>query len=143
MRSITITASLRKNILYGMALKHDRHRKTGKGSLRVWLAIGILYFFWVKATGDALPCPLHSLTGYYCPSCGITTMMLCLSVGDFRQAFSANPAILILSPVIIWLIVCEEFSFFHREDWQRRVNGYLLGFVVVALLIYGVCRNIF
>lgn len=143
MRLITITDSLRKNILCWMALQCDRHGKPEKGSLRVWLVVGILYFFWVRVTGYALPCPVHSLTGYYCPSCGITTMMLCLSVGDFRQAFNANPAILILSPVIIWLIVCEEFSFFHREDWQRRVNGYLLGFVVVALLIYGICRNIF
>jgi len=40
----------------------------------------------------ALPaCPVHTLTGLPCPSCGTTRAALALAAGDPLAAFAANP----------------------------------------------------
>lgn len=79
-----------------------------------WLAGGVL----LAATGTTLlylhdpnaadspfaPCIFHALTGYWCPSCGITRMLHALVHGDILRALEMNPLALLLLPfgVLAW-----------------------------------------
>lgn len=107
------------------------------------LLLGCAYFLWVTVTGLSLPCPLHYFTGYYCPGCGITTMILCLSAGDFQGAYAANRALFILSPVIIWLIIQDKTALLMQTAKQKKLHQALLLTVLLSLLAYGVARNVF
>ncbi|MCR5833272.1 MAG: DUF2752 domain-containing protein [Selenomonadaceae bacterium] len=107
------------------------------------LLLGIAYFLWVKFTGLSLPCPFHYLTGYYCPGCGITTMILSLSAGDMQSAFVANRALFLLIPGIIWLIIQDQTDLLMQTPKQRSVHKALLLSVLICLLIYGIVRNVY
>ncbi|WP_295156761.1 DUF2752 domain-containing protein [Selenomonas sp. AE3005] len=107
------------------------------------LLLGSAYFLWVTVTGLSLPCPFHYLTGYYCPGCGITTMILCLSAGDIPSAFAANRALFVLAPVIIWLIIQDQTGLLMQTAWQKKLHQALLLTVLLSLLAYGVARNVF
>ena len=63
-----------------MNLRRDRLRVLG-----VWLAVGLAYLIWVRATGWGIPCPIHTVTGLECPGCGITRRM------DSRQRAQNRP----------------------------------------------------
>jgi hypothetical protein len=50
-----------------------------------------------RATGLGLPCPLRTLTGIPCPTCGMTTAATSLASGDVRAAMAANPFVFLLA----------------------------------------------
>src|SRR5689334_3156810 len=53
------------------------------------------------------PCPLHYLTGLYCPGCGSLRAMHALLHGDFLQAWAMNPLTVILLPFLIYGLMSE------------------------------------
>ncbi|MDR1726670.1 MAG: DUF2752 domain-containing protein [Acidobacteriota bacterium] len=62
------------------------------------VVFGAYAFAWTPLTG--LPgCPLHTLTGLYCPGCGTTRALVCLAHGDFAGALSNNALAAVLGPV--------------------------------------------
>lgn len=72
-------------------------------SAAVLTAVGLFVARWQPATLALLkPCPLLTLTGVPCPTCGTTHAALALSRGDLAAAFVANPlaasALLLLLP---------------------------------------------
>ena len=88
-------------------------------------------------------CPLHSLTGLWCPFCGGLRAVAALSHGDLPAALSFNLPVTVLLPVIAlsWVL-------WARAAWQRRDvaapslsnRGWLaLGAV---LLVFTVWRNL-
>ncbi len=46
------------------------------------------------------PCPLHALTGLYCPGCGSTRALHALLHGDVGQAMAMNPLLVLALPVL-------------------------------------------
>jgi hypothetical protein len=46
------------------------------------------------------PCPLHALTGLYCPGCGSTRALHALLHGDVVQALAMNPLLVCALPVL-------------------------------------------
>lgn len=78
-----------------MNLRRDRLRVLG-----IWLAVGLVYLIWVRATGWGIPCPIHTVTGLECPGCGITRMLTALSRGDWASARAANAGLFYLSPFL-------------------------------------------
>ena len=84
----------------------------------------IAYFFVYKYTGLSIQCPIHYMTGLYCPGCGITRMLFAIIKLDFYQAFRYNPLVFILLPFIIFYI----FDLIHskitkKELYTNRVNN--------------------
>ena len=97
------------------------------------LALGLAYALWGSVTGLWIPCPIHTLTGLDCPGCGVTRMCLALLRLDFSGAWAANPGLLLLSPLLLWLLLCVCRTTFWRS---------ILGWSLVVLLVgYGVLRN--
>lgn len=116
-------------------------RVLGGGSLL--LAAGLAYALWVRATGLALPCPIRAATGLLCPGCGVTRLCLALLRGDWGAAWTANPVLLILLPVLGLLAVRIILRYIQegRVPGPRWENA--LCWVLIALLAaWGVVRNL-
>lgn len=107
------------------------------------LSVGILYGVFVKKTGWGIPCIFHLITGLKCPGCGVTRMFVALLGGDVRGAFEANPAVLILSPVFLWVFITYVAGYVKTGIWRlgRLQNG-AVWLSAVVLIGYGIGRNI-
>lgn len=114
------------------------HNKPAVRPIVWFILVGIVYLLCVRFDLFSIPCPFHALTGYQCPGCGITTMFLRLSYGDFAGAYAANPVVLLLSPVILLLMI---------HQYNSRVLNFLpfelMKWVcLIVLLVWGVVRNL-
>ncbi len=108
----------------------------------VLLSIGfvialVIYFFIYKLTGFAIQCPIHYITGYYCPGCGITRLLFSLIKLDFYQAFRFNPLVFIL--IILYIIY---FVIKYLFKVNIKIPNKVMYSLIVILLIYGILRNI-
>ena len=106
-------------------------------------AAGLGYALFVRVTGLGVPCIFHTVTGLDCPSCGVTRMCLALLRLDFAAAFRYNAAILVLSPLGIAVAARQAWLYVKtgRVKLSRAEMGIIV-FLIVALLVFGVWRNI-
>lgn len=111
--------------------------KQNKNSI-FWLGCGVLYYVIVRYTDFSLPCPFRYLTGYLCPGCGITTLLLALAQGDFAAARSANIFLLYTLPFLAVSIVARAYYGSARTCY---LDKFVYPCYAAALLIFGVYRN--
>ena len=109
----------------------------------VLLAVGLCYALWVRATGLALPCPFHAVTGLLCPGCGVTRMCLALLWGNWADAWAANPVLLLLLPVL-GLLAFRMAHRYIREGCTLgpRWEGVLCWALIAVLIVWGAARNL-
>jgi hypothetical protein len=71
------------------------------------LAVGAAYVTAVDPSdgGGFLPCPFRSLTGWWCPGCGLTRATHHLFRGDVHQALRFNAMVVVVLAAIVaaWL----------------------------------------
>ena len=91
------------------------------------LAAGLLYAAVNTRLGLYVPCLFRTVTGWKCPGCGVTTLCLALLRLDFPAAWAANPALLLLSPLIALLAVRIAVRYVRESS---------------ALILWGVLRNV-
>ena len=107
------------------------------------LCAGLLYVLFIRVVGFGVPCLFHTFTGILCPACGVSRMCLALLRLDFAAAFSYNPAVLVLSPLGIGVAVRQAFLYVKTgKAHLSRVEMGIITFLIVALLVFGVLRNI-
>lgn len=53
--------------------------------------------------GEGPGCPIRWMTGYPCPSCGVTRALLLLSEGQFTAALTMNPLGILVAVVLLVL----------------------------------------
>ena len=92
------------------------------------------------------PCATVTLTGLPCPSCGMTTSFAHTARGEFRAAFGAQPAGLLLA---ICTALAGTFGLFSaitgkvcKLNWYRLPPARLiaeLAILLVAAWLYKVC----
>lgn len=104
---------------------------------------GAAYAVAVRALGRGFWCPVWSLTGLYCPGCGVSRMCLRLLRLDFPGAFRANPLLFIALPVIGGLLLARGARYVKTGErgtprWEERLWLTLAGLFVV----YGLLRNL-
>ena len=99
------------------------------------LAMLAFSYLVLVAAGFRIPCPIHALTGFYCPGCGSTRAVKAVLNGDLPLAFHDN-ALLMVSPAVIASgLLIEKYS-------QKRIWLYaFLSIVLVAVVIFTVIRN--
>ena len=103
---------------------------------------GGVYSVFTLLTGWGIPCPVHLLTGWSCPGCGISRFFLALLRLDLPGALSQNLAVAVLLP--LWIGVgMVEFWWNPKalEEPSALLRCLELG-SVVFLLVFGVLRNL-
>ena len=103
----------------------------------IFLLLLILYYFLNQFFSFSIPCPIHYLTNYYCPGCGITRMFFSLFKGHFYQAFRFNPLVFILLIIYIFIkikdLVLKKKTFFSNKT---------IYFLLIVVIAFGILRNI-
>ena len=109
-----------------------------------FLIAGVAYGIFFLCTGIGLACPIRFVTGWKCPGCGVTHMCAALLCLDFASAFAANPALLLLSPLLAAVFAKYVKTYVNTGRWQAdRVQNAIMWICVVILILYGAARNIF
>jgi hypothetical protein len=107
------------------------------------VGLALLRVFDPARSGIFPPCPVHYLTGWYCPGCGSLRAIHALLHGNLHQAWAMNPLTIVLLPFIVYGLVSEILVGLRgRELPQPRFSSsaiYSLGCVIV---LFGVIRNL-
>lgn len=120
-----------------------RARVTGKMKIYIRVAVLLaLYYIWVRSTGLAAPCPIHALTGLYCPGCGITRLLMALAVGDISTAYYWNPGLFWIAPVAVLDVIWYHYVYFRYGEQNSRFHSMCICIMIVVLLVFCVWRNI-
>ena len=87
------------------------------------------------------PCVFHSLTGLYCPGCGLTRALHALVHFDLARAFAMN-ALVVLSLPLLALMGLDGVGgrrLLPAAPARVLSNGF---YWIGALLLFGVLRNL-
>lgn len=106
------------------------------------VAILILYYVWVRITKIAVPCLFHTVTGLYCPGCGITRCILSLAAGDVKMAYHWNPALFWVAPFALADVIWYHYLFFRYGKTKSRFHSICIGVILVILVVFCILRNI-
>lgn len=113
------------------------------GRYRTWTGalylacFGMLYFVNPATSPYVPPCPLHSITGLYCPGCGSLRASHAIMHGDIASAVSLNPMLVALA-VAAMLYALGRRMKIGAAGLERRA---LLA-LPWLILAYGILRNI-
>ena len=106
------------------------------------LAVGVVYFIWLKLTGIGIPCIFHELTGWSCPGCGVTTLIMSITAGRPDLARAANPFLFYTWPLILGFLIWNEVKVIKGKTYKAdKIINILLIFYIIALIAFGVLRN--
>ena len=99
------------------------------------LAIAGASYLALTYVGLRISCPIHSLTGVFCPGCGSTRAVRALLGGDLELAIHNN-ALLLISPVLVLVgVLISKYS-------KNRMWLYLfIGTLFVLVVTFTVLRN--
>lgn len=111
------------------------------------LAAGAAYVASVDpstAAGGFLPCPFRSITGWWCPGCGLTRATHHLLQGDLTQALRYH---LFVVPVLAAIVVAWTWWFVDRlraggPTRRRGVPIWASAGALTALVVFAVVRNL-
>jgi hypothetical protein len=92
------------------------------------------------ATSWLPPCPLHALTGLYCPGCGSTRMLYHLVHGQLGMAFRDNPLSFIALPVVLYGLVRQWLE--PASGVFNRIRPAWIVVFTVIVIAFTVVRNI-
>ncbi len=112
---------------------------TAEKRLLLLLTAGLGYYFLLRYTDISIPCVFRSITGYKCPGCGITTMLLLLADGDFAAAKAEN-IFLYYTLLPLLVAVCMRYSTGMRQ-YHSFLDKVCFPLYLAALLAFGVYRN--
>jgi hypothetical protein len=89
------------------------------------------------------PCPLHALTGWYCPGCGSLRAMHQLLNGHVQAAFAMNPFAVIALPFLLYGFASQ----ISLEVRGRRLPAFFIpgGWIwtlAVTIVVFGILRNL-
>ena len=99
------------------------------------LAILAVSYLVLASVGFRIACPIHALTGFYCPGCGGTRAVKAVLNGDLPLAVHDN-ALLMVSPVVI------ASGLFIEKYSQKRIWLYaFLSIVLVVVVVFTLLRN--
>ncbi len=108
------------------------------------LTIGLVYSIFYLITGFGIPCPIKTITGLYCPGCGISRMFIALIHGDIQTAVSSNIVVFFMLPFFAAGYVRHQYRFIrYNEKGLKRWENVMTMICIFILLAFAVVRNIF
>ncbi|WP_367923971.1 DUF2752 domain-containing protein [uncultured Ruthenibacterium sp.] len=122
---------------------NDRQIMRRRRVLFGFVAVCILYGGWVLYTGKGIPCIFHSITGLFCPGCGITRSLTALVCLDLKTALHSNAAVVLLLPFWVWLVWKMATGYLRGTGFSlSRAQNRLVWGVLLFVLAFGIARNI-
>lgn len=111
------------------------------------LAAGAAYVAISNPSENAgfIPCPFRSLTGLWCPGCGLTRATHYLFRGDLTQALRYN---LFVVAVLLGLVAAWGLWLYQRARDTRvtvipkRLRPWVVGVAVTVMMAFAVVRNL-
>jgi hypothetical protein len=89
------------------------------------------------------PCPLHRLTGLWCPGCGATRAVHALATGHLGAAVHDNLLLVAALPIVVWLWAGWLASASGRPfAHPLRLPRWWAPAAVIVAVVYGVLRNL-
>lgn len=112
------------------------------GGAALLLGLAVLFAFNPERHAFYPRCLFHSLTGWDCPGCGGLRALHHLLRGDVVTAFHFNPLVVLGLPLVGVLAGFHAWA--KRRGWTpgTRVIEALLWLLLVALLVFGLVRNL-
>lgn len=107
----------------------------------VILAVGATYLLFVLLTGIGIPCVFNKLTGWLCPACGVSRMIISAVKLDFVAAFHYNPFLFVNAPVILFCLIYPDIAYVKHGCRSYRWINIILWAEIAMLLLFGVLRN--
>ena len=90
--------------------------------------------------GDALP--VHTLTGWQCPGCGMTHAVVALLRLDIRTAFACNALFPVYGAYCGWLTVSTARQYIRTGKATLPARPVAVHIILLVLALgYGVLRN--
>ena len=132
----TMATTSTKTFIIQKAGKYARSIFSCLLAKKFYIALGFFYLFLARYDIFSLPCPLRYFTGFLCPGCGITTMIVALTRGNFATAYQANPVLFVLLPFISYL------AYLDCHAKKTACRQYFIWVIVIILLLWGIIRNI-
>lgn len=104
---------------------------------------GCAYAAFYRITGIGIPCLFHLITGFKCPGCGVTRMLICLLQLDIGAAFRYNAVLLCMFPFLIVFFAYWLYRYIRYGKKNNTRPMAILCFVFVTILLaWGIVRNI-
>ncbi len=109
----------------------------------VVLLIGCAYTLFFLKTGIGIPCVFRLVTGWNCPGCGVTRMLISLFRLDLKSAYSHNAVLLCILPVLVAVILRWIYLYIRYGSYRLKQIDRIVCIVLIAILsIWGIVRNI-
>lgn len=103
----------------------------------------ILYFIFDPMQYRWMPkCLFHQFTGWECPGCGAQRMLHSLLHLDFREAFNANPFLLLSLPLLIFLVWLELRRRQHPRLYASVYSQTMIIATAAAIVVWTILRNL-
>lgn len=110
----------------------------------LFFIIGMLYVYIIKNFGISIKCPFHSITGYNCPGCGITRMVLCLLSGNIKEAFYENMGLTLILPLLTFICIKNIYHYIKfGAITDTLYDKIMIISIILFLLFWGFIRNIY
>ena len=110
----------------------------------ILVTIGLLYTLLHQTVGLSIPCPIYTVTGLYCPGCGVTRLFWHLMKWEWAEALSSNVVVFCLLPSFILGTAYHIYRYIRYGSTQlSKLENGVVWAVVVLLLVFCVIRNIF
>ena len=108
-------------------------------ALVLWICAPLLIAF-----GKALPsCPINTLSGLYCPGCGMTRSIVALYDGDILLSLRSNVTTYVAAVLLIMLYAEWVAHAFGKQVNTFIHNGKIMAVIGTVLLIWLIIRNFF
>ena len=102
--------------------------------------VGLGYAFFSSVFHWGIPCPIHAVTGLYCPGCGVSRMCMALLRLDFKEAASWNLGIFTVLPAAVAVFFWQAVRYVRTGDarlqkWQDILIWGMIGWLVVFTIL--------
>jgi Protein of unknown function (DUF2752) len=115
----------------------------GAALLTAGVGAGMLWFFDPASAGIFPSCPLHYLTGLYCPGCGSLRAMHQLLHGNVAAAWAMNPLTIILLPFLTYGLASEGLSLWRGAGLPHRsLPASWIWALCAVIVMFGIVRNV-
>lgn len=109
----------------------------------VAVAVVLLRVFDPSTSGIFPPCPVHYLTGWYCPGCGSLRAIHEILHGHVWSAWAMNPLTVVLLPFLAYGLASHAlFEIRGKGLPQPFLPAVWIRALCATILLFGIVRNL-